>query len=76
MSQLPAVITTVVPLSQKQVVDFRTQLEKKLGQSIVLTNEVEPDIIGGVRLTLGSQQYDASLGQQLRHIKQQLLNLS
>lgn len=58
-------VVSAFPLSDAQVSELVAQLEKKFGTKIKATVTVDPELIGGVRLEVGDQAYDASVRGQL-----------
>jgi F-type H+-transporting ATPase subunit delta len=72
-----AEVSSAQPLSEEQcfaVSDKIKQLTQ--AQSIELQTTVDPDLIGGVVIKVGSQVFDASLRGQLRRISLNLGNAS
>ena len=47
-------------------------IESKLNKKVSAKNEVDPDIIGGVKLMIGNKVVDGSISYQLRKIKYKL----
>ncbi len=66
--EIAKVITAVpiTPAVEKQVI---AKVKELTGSKTVLTNEVNPDIIGGFILRVGDLQYDASLAKNLRELE-------
>ena len=65
-------VTTAVPLSsalEKIVLAKAKELSKA---EISLTNNVDPSIVGGFILRIGDLQYNASVSNQLEHLKREL----
>ncbi len=59
---LQVTVTTAVKLTADQRKEVQKVAEAKTGhKNFELVETIDPSIIGGVRLTLGSQQYDASV---------------
>ncbi len=56
---------TVIPLSDEQIKKLAVRLEKKTGKTIVITNTVDPSILGGIKLRYMGIQLDASLKTRL-----------
>ncbi|HDR68706.1 MAG TPA: ATP synthase F1 subunit delta [Bacteroidaceae bacterium] len=56
--------------------NLKQLLEKALKTEIELSSEVDKSIIGGFILTIGDQQYDASVAASLKKIKKQLFETS
>ena len=49
-----------------------SDIESRLGKKINAKNEVDPNIIGGIKLMIGNKVVDGSISHQLRKIKQTL----
>ena len=65
--------TTAVPLTNKQQQTLTTAVEKKnAGATVKLVEVVDPGVIGGIRLTVGSLDFDATVKNKLASIKYQL----
>ena len=68
-----AVLTSSQLLSDSIVLQVQQMLEKEFQSKVELSQKVNPEIIGGFVLRIGDQQYDASILNQLKKIKEQLL---
>lgn len=68
-----AILTTATEVNPETIKKIIALLEAGLKAKIELSNNVNPDIIGGVILRLDDNQYDASIATQLKKIKQKLL---
>lgn len=73
MNILPVVVTSAVSLSGEILETIREDLGLKTGKTIELTQRVKPEIIGGLILRLGDLQFDGSVANQLRKVKEELL---
>lgn len=65
------IVTTAVPLSSAQresVMKTATQLAKQ--KDFELEEVVDPSVLGGVRLIVNSQVYDATVAGKLAALKQ------
>lgn len=65
-------ITTAVKLSADQLKKLSTAIEKKHGKSSIET-VVDPSILGGIVVTIGSHQIDNSYRSRVNTMKQQIL---
>ena len=54
-------IVSAYPLSDAQVADIGTQLQKRFGRQVRAQVTVDPDLMGGVRITVGDVVIDASV---------------
>ncbi len=64
-----AEVTTAVPLTDAQAVGLKSSLRQALGKDPELTIRVDPAILGGLRVRVGSRLYDASLKGRLDQLK-------
>ena len=65
-------ITTAVKLSANQLENLSTAIEKKHGKSSIET-VVDPSILGGIVITIGSHQIDNSYWGRINTMKQHIL---
>lgn len=69
---MKALVESAVKLDDKQLKELGALLKKKIGSEVTLTNQVKPEILGGLRVTLGSRRIDVSLLGKLAQVKKQL----
>jgi F-type H+-transporting ATPase subunit delta len=67
-----AVVTVPMALSAPQKDSLRSVLEKRTGKKILLEEEVDPAVLGGMVVRVGSTIYDASVRTQIQQIRQNL----
>jgi ATP synthase F1 delta subunit len=67
-----AELTTAVELSDADAKDLQQQIERASGQKVVATRRVDPDLIGGIVLQVGSQRLDASVRGRLERLRREL----
>ena len=65
----PARVQTAHPLSDRETEKLQEKLERILEKRIDLRVEVNPDLIGGIVLQLGSLRYDGSIRGQLERFR-------
>ena len=65
-------LTSAVELDQKIVDQVGEQIERQTDRSIDLTNEVDPDILGGLVLRVGNRVLDASLRSKLERLRKEV----
>ena len=63
---------TVIPLSDDQAQRLCERLQKKTGKTIVISNTVDPTILGGIKLRYMGIQLDASLKTRLDSFEKML----
>ena len=65
-------IDSAFPLTDAQVADLKDALEKRFGKTIEATVNVDPELVGGARITVGDTVIDASVQAQLQSMASQL----
>jgi len=60
-----AEVTSARPLNDDQLAALRSQLGARVGRTIRLDTRVDPNILGGIVVRLGSQMIDASIRTKL-----------
>ncbi|MBN9308924.1 F0F1 ATP synthase subunit delta [Devosia sp.] len=67
--EVAADVTSAAPLSAAQVKSLAETLKAKIGKSVTLTQHVDPSLIGGLVVKVGSQMIDSSLKTKLTAMK-------
>jgi F-type H+-transporting ATPase subunit delta len=68
-----AQLTTAVQLSEKDAGKLLQQIEQASGRKVEATRAVDPDLIGGIVLQVGSHRLDASVRGRLDRLRRQLV---
>jgi len=68
-----ALLTTAIPMDDAIVEQIRKSLEGEFGGKVELGQIVDDELIGGFVLRIDDNQYDASIANQLKKIKEKLL---
>lgn len=63
------VVETVLPLSDEQLNKLQAQLHTRIGKDVLLSQRVDKNLLGGLRVVVQDLVFDASLRQQLNKIK-------
>jgi F-type H+-transporting ATPase subunit delta len=63
-----AEVVTARPLSDDQLAALKQQLRTRAGRDVSIDAAVDPDILGGIVVKLGSQQIDASIRTKLNRL--------
>jgi F-type H+-transporting ATPase subunit delta len=66
--EVTATVTSAHPLSDDQVAALKTKLTAREGRTVMLTAAVDPDLLGGLIVTIGSQRIDASIRTRLNSL--------
>ncbi len=70
---LNAYLVTAMPVEQDTAHKIIEKIERRTGQTVDLKTEVNPSIVGGYIITLGTYRLDTSVAARLRKIKERLL---
>ena len=66
---ISAQVTTAVPLSAAQAKGVAAALRQALGKDPEIETRVDPALLGGIKIQVGSRLYDASLKSKLDQLK-------
>ena len=69
---LHVVVSSAVQLSAAQLEKIKKAVAKKHGKNASVTTNVDPSLIGGLTITLGSRQLDGSIKGKIDRIKKSL----
>jgi F-type H+-transporting ATPase subunit delta len=70
--QLPVTITSAVELDEDTIKDLGERIEEQTGQTIDLTTNIDPDLIGGLRMQVGNMVYDATIRGRLDKLRREV----
>lgn len=70
LQERTATITTAVELNDEQMSDLKNNIVSKYGQDIAFITKVDEGLIGGARIQIGSDVFDASIKARLQSIAQ------
>lgn len=63
--ELTAEVTSAHPLTADQVVELKQQLRQRLGREVAVDLSVDPALLGGLVVRIGSQMIDSSIRTRL-----------
>ncbi|MBP7134234.1 ATP synthase F1 subunit delta [Patescibacteria group bacterium] len=66
------IVTTARPLTEKSRVALKKVLEKRFNMPVVFTEQIDPEVKGGVKLDSDDWSYDATLKGRLIRLTQEL----
>ena len=64
-----AYVTSAIPLSEPQTASLVDTLKKAIGRNIDVATKVDPSILGGLIVKVGSHMVDSSLKSKLQRLK-------
>ena len=65
-----AEVTSAHPLDDRQVAELKANLKARAGRDVAIETRVDPSILGGIVVRLGSQMIDASIRTKLNTLAQ------
>lgn len=68
--EVTAKVTSAHPLTDEQLASLKTKLTAREGRTVMLVADVDPDLLGGLVVTIGSQRIDASIRTRLNSLSQ------
>jgi F-type H+-transporting ATPase subunit delta len=67
--EVAAAVTTAQPLSEAQAAALSEQLRRSVGRRVSLEVKVDPALLGGMIVTIGSRMVDSSIRSKLRRLQ-------
>ncbi|TMC91850.1 MAG: F0F1 ATP synthase subunit delta [Chloroflexi bacterium] len=71
-----ATVTTAVPLDGRDRDRVASELSKRLGKEVTMKVEVDPRILGGLKVQYGDRLIDASVATRLQQLRRRLIEAS
>ncbi|TCO78799.1 F0F1 ATP synthase subunit delta [Marinisporobacter balticus] len=69
------IITTVIPLENKNKEHLENKLSNMTGKKIQLKNEIDPSIIGGILVRIGDKVIDGTIQSRLNELQKDLAQI-
>ena len=69
-------VTTATPIDAPLLVKIAERLRSRLGAQPIVTQAIDPTLIGGIVVRVGDTVYDGSIANQLEDIRQQMIDRS
>lgn len=70
--QQAIIVTSATPLSKQQVSELTKELSQHVANKVTVENKVDPALLGGFKVQLGSKLIDASVDGSLNRLEQRL----
>jgi F-type H+-transporting ATPase subunit delta len=64
-----AEVASASPLSHDQLTELTRHLEHSMGKKVVVTSRIDPSLLGGLVVKVGSRMIDNSLSSKLERMK-------
>ncbi|MDE1466349.1 F0F1 ATP synthase subunit delta [Aurantiacibacter sp. D1-12] len=68
--EVQAEVASAHELSEEQIATLETKLRAREGRTVKLKSRVDPDLLGGLVVTIGSQRIDSSIRTRLNSLEQ------
>ncbi|MBX7482518.1 F0F1 ATP synthase subunit delta [Qipengyuania qiaonensis] len=68
--EVTAEVTSAHALTDAQLAELKTKLTAREGRTVKLSTKVDPDLLGGLVVTIGSKRIDASIRTRLNSLSQ------
>ncbi len=69
---LPVTVTSAVELDDQLVSDIGKRIEEQTGRRVELSSKVDPDLLGGLKVSVGNMVLDASVRNRLEQLRKQV----
>jgi F-type H+-transporting ATPase subunit delta len=63
--EIAAEVTSAHPLDEQQVIELKQQLRQRVGRDVSVDLSVDPELLGGLVVRIGSQMIDSSIRTRL-----------
>jgi F-type H+-transporting ATPase subunit delta len=67
--EVTAEVSSAIALNDQQVAELKQTLKEKVGKDVTLSQRVDPSLLGGLVVKLGSRMIDSSLKTKLTNMK-------
>ncbi len=74
LGRADAFVTSAKPLTEVERINLATKFGALLGKTVRVTNDVDPELLGGVTVRIGDTLYDGSLKGKLDRLNKALQN--
>lgn len=69
------IVESARPLDHGEIASLATSLSARLGKTVQLDNRIDPTLIGGVRVTVGSSMLDLTVQGRLDGLRERLMRV-
>ena len=67
--EVQAEVASALPLTEAQAKDVQDKISKSVGKTVTMTQRVDPSLLGGLVVRVGSRMIDASLKTKLHQLE-------
>ena len=69
---LPVTVTSAIELDQGLIDDIGKRIEEQTGRRVELSSNVDPDVLGGLRVQVGNMVLDGTVRNRLERLRKQV----
>ncbi len=69
-----ASVTSAIPLSEERLEALKAKLKEISGRDVVVSLNVDPGVIGGIRVEMDGRRYDNTIQNRLDRLRRNLVN--
>jgi F-type H+-transporting ATPase subunit delta len=69
---LPVTVTSATELDQGLVDEIGKRIEEQTGRQVELSSDIDPDVLGGLRVRVGNMVLDATVRNRLERLRKQV----
>jgi F-type H+-transporting ATPase subunit delta len=70
---LPVTVTSAVDLDEGLVEEIGRRIQEQTGRRVELSSDVDPDVLGGLKVQVGNMVLDATVRNRLEQIRKQVV---
>jgi F-type H+-transporting ATPase subunit delta len=70
---LPVTVTSAVELDEGLVAEIGRRIQEQTGRRVELSSNIDPDVLGGLRVQVGNMVLDATVRNRLERIRKQVV---
>jgi len=73
--EMTAEVTSAAALNESQIAELKNTLKQSMGKDVALNTRIDPSLLGGLVVKVGSRMIDSSLKTKLQNLKVSLSGL-
>lgn len=71
-NKVEAIVYSTTPLQEEKLQQLQLTLSKKHGKTVLLSNEIDEQLLGGIKVVIGDEVYDGSISGKLQQLQAKL----
>lgn len=70
------IVYSAIPLNEDELKSLEDSLSKKIGKDVVLSERVEPSLLGGIKVFIDGKAFDGTLKGKIESLRKELLKVA